>query len=51
MQINKSIDMFKNIPLTIKCGSSNILNNQVYQAYGGPKVGRLSYLAFLFELN
>ena len=51
MQINKSFDIIKNIPLTIKCGSSNILNNQVYQAYGGPKVGRLSYLALLFELN
>jgi len=51
MQINKSFDIIKNIPFTIKCGSSNILNNQVYQAYGGPKVGRLSYLALLFELN
>ena len=51
MQVNKKISIIKNIPLTIKCGSSNILNNQVYQAYGGPKVGRLSYLSLLFVLN
>ena len=48
--MNKNIDLTKEIPLTIKLGSSNILNNQVYQAYGGPRIGRLSYLALLFEL-
>ena len=46
----KTVDI-KNIPLMIKVGASNILNNEVYQAYGGPKVGRLSYLALLFEFN
>ena len=50
LQMNKSIDITNEIPLTIKLGSSNILNNQVYQAYGGPRIGRLSYLALLFEL-
>ncbi len=50
LQMNKNIDLTKEIPLTIKLGSSNILNNQVYQAYGGPRIGRLSYLALLFEL-
>ncbi|OUV57900.1 MAG: hypothetical protein CBC73_00050, partial [Flavobacteriales bacterium TMED113] len=50
LQMNKSISLTNDIPLTIKLGSSNILNNQVYQAYGGPRIGRLSYLALLFEL-
>lgn len=36
---------------TLKVGSSNILNNQVYQVYGGPTVGRLSYVSLLFELQ
>ena len=38
LQMNKSIDITNEIPLTIKLGSSNILNNQVYQAYGGPRI-------------
>ena len=52
LQVNKSIDIFNSDnPFILKLGASNILNNQVYQAYGGPKVGRLSYLALLFEFN
>jgi outer membrane receptor protein involved in Fe transport len=35
---------------TFKLGSSNLLNNQVSQVYGGPRVGRLSYFSILFEL-
>ncbi len=49
-QMNKDINI-KNIPIMVKLGASNVLNNEVYQAYGGPKVGRLSYLALLFEFN
>ena len=41
----------RKIPVMIKLGASNILDNQISQAYGGPKVGRLSYLALLFEFN
>ncbi len=37
--------------LTLKLGTSNILNNQVFQVYGGPKVGRLAYFSILYELN
>ncbi len=31
--------------ITYKIGSSNALNNQVYQVFGGPLVGRLAYLS------
>jgi iron complex outermembrane receptor protein len=37
--------------LSFKLGSSNILNNQVFQVYGGPRVGRLSYFSVLFDLE
>ncbi|NVK28202.1 MAG: TonB-dependent receptor [Flavobacteriia bacterium] len=35
--------------LTTKLGASNILNNQVFQVYGGPRVGRLAYISFLYS--
>ncbi len=34
-----------------KLGASNILNNTVYQVYGGPYVGRMAYASITFELN
>lgn len=34
---------------TFKLGASNVLNNQVYQVYGGPTVGRMIYFSILFE--
>ncbi len=34
---------------TFKLGASNLLNNEVYQVYGGPTVGRLTYFSILFE--
>ena len=34
---------------TIKIGASNILNNKVFQAYGGPLIGRLAYISMVFE--
>jgi outer membrane cobalamin receptor len=37
--------------LTLKLGSSNILNNRVFQVYGGPRVGRLSYLSLVLDLE
>jgi len=36
-------------PVTIKVGASNILNNKVFQVYGGPRVGRMIYASLLFE--
>lgn len=35
--------------LTLKLGASNLLNNKVYQVYGGPRVGRLAYFSILYE--
>lgn len=35
----------KETTITYKIGSSNALNNQVYQVFGGPLVGRLAYLS------
>lgn len=34
---------------TFKLGASNLLNNMVYQVYGGPRVGRMAYFSILFE--
>lgn len=36
---------------TFKLGAANVFNNQVYQVYGGPTVGRLAYFSILFELK
>ena len=47
-QINR-IFKVKDTKLTAKIGGSNILNNQVYQAYGGPTVGRLAYISLTFD--
>jgi outer membrane receptor protein involved in Fe transport len=47
-QINKTIPEIK---ATIKLGASNLLNNNSYQVYGGPRVGRMMYMSLLFDLN
>lgn len=47
-QLNYQI---KKIDTTVKLGASNLLDNKVFQVYGGPRVGRLAYLSFLFELD
>jgi len=36
---------------TIKIGASNLLDNQVFQTYGGPRVGRLAYASFTYEFK
>lgn len=40
---------FRNINTTIKVGGSNILDNEQFQTYGGPRIGRLAYVSFLYE--
>lgn len=35
---------------TLKIGASNLLNNRIYQTYGGPKVGRMAYISLLYNL-
>ncbi|MEI6595845.1 MAG: carboxypeptidase-like regulatory domain-containing protein [Bacteroidota bacterium] len=47
-QVSKNIP---NIHCTVKMGANNLLNNMVYQVYGGPLVGRLAYLSILLELD
>jgi iron complex outermembrane receptor protein len=39
------------ISTTFKIGASNILDNRVYQTYGGPFIGRLAYVSVLVELD
>ena len=34
---------------TFKLGASNILNNEVFQTYGGPRVGRLAYFSITYD--
>ncbi|MBP6532635.1 MAG: TonB-dependent receptor [Bacteroidia bacterium] len=47
-QVNYFIQKSK---LTLKLGASNLLNNKVYQVYGGPQVGRLAYFSVLIALT
>jgi outer membrane receptor for ferrienterochelin and colicin len=35
--------------LTFKLGASNLLDNRVYQVYGGPQVGRLAYFSISYD--
>jgi len=35
--------------MTFKLGASNVLNNQVYQVYGGPLIGRLAYFSISYD--
>jgi iron complex outermembrane receptor protein len=35
--------------LTIKAGATNLLDKRQYQTYGGPAIGRLAYISFLYE--
>ncbi len=40
---------FREINTTVKIGASNITNNAVFTAYGGPFVGRLAYISLTYE--
>ena len=46
-QINKNIPAWK---MNVKLGASNLLNNKVFQVYGGPRVGRLAYISLNLTL-
>lgn len=48
VQVNKQ---FKKINTTLKIGASNILDNEVFQAYGGPRIGRLAYASLVYEFK
>jgi outer membrane receptor protein involved in Fe transport len=36
---------------TFKLGASNLLNNEVFQVYGGPRIGRLAYISATYNLD
>lgn len=36
---------------TIKVGASNLLNNQHFETYGGPHIGRLAYVSLLYDFR
>ncbi len=40
----------KKINTTFKIGASNLLDNQVFQVYGGPRIGRLAYVSATYNL-
>jgi outer membrane receptor protein involved in Fe transport len=40
---------FEKIHSTIKIGASNILNNQVSQTYGGPRIGTMAYASVVYD--
>ena len=39
-----------NINTTFKVGASNLLNNEVFQVYGGPRIGRLAYVSATYNI-
>ena len=41
---------FEKINTSIKFGASNIFDNKHYQVYGGPLIGRLSYVSLAYDL-
>jgi outer membrane receptor protein involved in Fe transport len=43
--------IWKKPHLTFKIGAQNLLNNKVYQVYGGPRVGRLAYFSIQFDMG
>ncbi|RME92680.1 MAG: TonB-dependent receptor, partial [Bacteroidetes bacterium] len=47
-QVNFQLDKLNT---TLKLGASNILNNETFQTYGGPRIGRLAYLSLLYEFK
>mgnify|MGYP006268524493 FL=1 len=34
---------------TFKLGASNVLNNETFQTYGGPRIGRLAYFSVTYD--
>lgn len=46
LQVNKKIPQLYS---TIKLGASNLLNHQVYTAYGSPTIGTIYYISFTFD--
>jgi iron complex outermembrane receptor protein len=47
-QINYTV---KKIYTTFKLGASNLLDNQRFQVYGGPRIGRMTYFSVLVDIK
>jgi len=45
-QVNATFDK---IHTTVKIGASNLLNNQVSQTYGGPRIGTMAYASIVYD--
>ncbi len=43
--------LVQKINTTVKVGASNLLDNRQFQAYGGPRIGRLAYISFAYEFD
>ncbi len=41
--------LIPNINTTLKIGASNLLNNERFQTYGGPEIGRLAYISLTYD--
>ncbi len=41
--------LFPKANTTIKIGASNVLDKQQYQVYGGPRIGRMAYIALVYD--
>ena len=50
-QLNREFDIKNKLILTGKIGVSNLLNNKIFQAYGGPRIGRLIYLSLTLNID
>jgi iron complex outermembrane recepter protein len=40
---------YSRINTTLKIGASNVLDNQQFQTYGGPRIGRLAYISLVYD--
>ncbi len=45
-QVNLNIP---NLNSTFKLGASNLLNNKQFQTYGGPRIGRMAYVSWVYD--
>ena len=51
LQVSKKLTTVTGIDVTLKIGSSNILNNKHYEVYGGPYIGKMTYFSLLFDVK
>lgn len=51
-QLDAQVSKFvPKIHTTFKLGASNMLNNKMFQVYGGPRIGRMIYFSVVLELD